>query len=115
MLNTDELKGRELAILKQLTWYYVIERPGLAVQQHAQKQIIKYLFNVFRNEVKRSPSHLLPPYYQERLKGVTHREGVGGKRIVCDLIAGMTEYQAITLYQRLNGIALGSGLDNFIT
>jgi dGTPase len=113
-LNPDELKSRELAILKQLTWYYVIERPGLAVQQHAQKQIIKYLFNVFRNEVRRSPSHLLPPYYQERLKGVTNREGVDGKRIVCDLIAGMTEYQAITLYQRLNGIALGSGLDSII-
>ena len=116
-LNIDALKKKELAILKQLTWYYVIERPGLAVQQHAQKQLIKYLFNVFRSEVRRSPSHLLPPYYQERLKDVTGREGVGGngsKRIVCDLIAGMTEHQAITLYQRLNGISLGSGLDNII-
>ena len=116
-LKIDALKKKELAILKQLTWYYVIERPGLAVQQHAQRQLIKYLFNVFRAEVKRSPSHLLPPYYQERLKHVTAREGVGGdgsKRIVCDLIAGMTEHQAITLYQRLNGISLGSGLDNII-
>jgi dGTPase len=115
ILKIDELKSKELAILKQLTWYYVIERPGLAVQQHAQKQLIKYLFNVFRNEVKRSPSHLLPPYYRERLEDVTNREGIGGKRVVCDLIAGMTEYQAITLYQRLNGIALGSGLDDIIT
>jgi dGTPase len=113
-LKVDVLKSKELAILKQLTWYYVIERPGLAVQQHAQKQLIKYLFNVFRNEVKRSQSHLLPPYYRERLKDVTDREGVSGKRVVCDLIAGMTEYQAITLYQRLNGITLGSGLDNII-
>ncbi len=113
-LTVDALKSKELAILKQLTWYYVIERPGLAVQQHAQKQLIKYLFNVFRNEVKRSPSHLLPPYYRERLEDVSDRAGVGGKRIVCDLIAGMTEYQTITLYQRLNGITLGSGLDNII-
>ncbi len=116
-VKVDALKSKELAILKQLTWYYVIERPGLAVQQHAQKQLIKYLFSVFRSEVKRSPSHLLPPYYQERLKDVIDREGSssnGSKRVVCDLIAGMTEYQAITLYQRLNGIALGSGLDNII-
>ena len=116
-VKVDALKSKELAILKQLTWYYVIERPGLAVQQHAQKQLIKYLFSVFRSEVKRSPSHLLPPYYQERLKNIIDREGSssnGSKRVVCDLIAGMTEYQAITLYQRLNGIALGSGLDNII-
>jgi hypothetical protein len=40
--------------------------------------------------------------------------GSGSKRIVCDLIAGMTEYQAITLYQRLSGIALASGLENIL-
>jgi dGTP triphosphohydrolase len=52
------------------------------------------------------------------LNDVIDREGASGygsKRIVCDLIAGMTEYQAITLYQRLNGITFGSGLDNIIT
>jgi dGTPase len=114
-LQCDEGLRSELAILKQLTWCYVIERPGLAVQQHAQKQTIKYLFVVFRNEVNRSPSNLLPPYYRQRLKDVTDREGPGApgsKRLVCDLIAGMTEHQATGLYQRLNGIALASGLDN---
>jgi dGTPase len=67
-LKIDELKSKELAILKQLTWCHVIERPGLAVQQHAQKRLIDFLFDVFQNEVKRSPSNLLPRYYQERLK-----------------------------------------------
>lgn len=116
-LKIDEQKSKELAILKQLTWCYVIERPGLAVQQHAQKRLIEFLFDVFQNEVKRSASHLLPPYYQERLKDAVASEGVnsnGSKRIVCDLIAGMSEYQAITLYQRLNGITLGSGLENIL-
>lgn len=116
-LRVDELKSKELAVLKQLTWRYVIERPGLAVQQHAQIRLVDFLFEVFQNEVKRSPSHLLPPYYQERLRDVIDQEGVNGngsKRIVCDLIAGMTEYQAIALYQRLSGITLGSGLDNIL-
>lgn len=116
-LKVDELKSKELAVLKQLTWCYVIERPGLAVQQHAQRRLIDFLFDVFQNEVKRSPSHLLPPYYQERLQDVIAHEGVNGngsKRTVCDLIAGMTEYQAITLYRRLSGITLGSGLDNIL-
>lgn len=107
----------ELAILKQLTWRYVIERPGLAVQQHAQKQTVKYLFSVFRNEISHSPTSLLPPYFQQRLKMMANQDGVtiaGSKRLVCDLIAGMTERQAIGLYQRLNGIVVASGLDNIL-
>jgi dGTP triphosphohydrolase len=51
------------------------------------------------------------------LKDVIAYEGVNGngsKRFVCDLIAGTTEYQVITLYQRLSGIALGSGLENIL-
>lgn len=113
----DPGQKKEIAILKQLTWCYVIEAPGLAVQQHAQKQVIRYLFGVFKNEVRRSPSNLLPPYFKQRLKDVTSIEGEGGsgsRRIVCDLIAGMTETQAIALYQRLNGIVSGSPLDRIL-
>jgi dGTPase len=117
-LSFDKGLRSELAILKQLTWCYVIERPGLAVQQHFQKQAIRYLFGVFRNEVNRSPSNLLPPYYQQRLRDIRKIEGAQGgprsKRLVCDLIAGMTEHQATVLYQRLNGIAQASGLDNLL-
>lgn len=108
---------KEIAILKQLTWYYVIEAPGLAMQQHAQRQAIKYLFSVFRSETTKKPSKLLPHYYKERLSDITATEGVhgpGSRRLVADLIAGMTEAQAIALYQRLNGIVMGSALDRIL-
>ncbi|HXJ94555.1 MAG TPA: dNTP triphosphohydrolase [Terriglobia bacterium] len=107
----------EIAILKQLTWFYVIEASSLAVQQHAQKQLIRYLYKVFMQETKKSPSKLLPPYYRERLSEVLQNDGVSEprvKRIVIDLIAGMTEAQAIAVYQRLNGIVIGSALDNIL-
>ena len=113
----DPGQRKEIAILKQLTWCYVIQAPGLAVQQHAQRQVIRCLFGVFKNEVGRHPSNLLPPYYKERLSNVVEKEGVGGlgsRRIVSDLIAGMTEAQAIALYQRLNGIVSGSALDKIL-
>jgi dGTPase len=116
-VKIDAGKQREIAILKQLTWCYVIEAPGLAVQQHAQKQVIRCLFGIFRNEVNRKASNLLPPYYKERLKDVVEKEGPGGpgsKRVACDLIAGMTEAQAGALYQRLNGIVSGSPLDKVL-
>lgn len=116
-VTVDAGQRKEIAILKQLTWRYVIEAPGLAVQQHAQKQVIRCLYGIFRNEVGKRSSNLLPAYYKERLKRVVEKEGTGGagsKRVVCDLIAGMTEAQAIGLYQRLNGIVSGSPLDKIL-
>jgi len=103
----------EVALLKQLTWFYVIEAASLATQQHAQKQIIKYLYAVLRNEARRRPTNLLPPYYRERLKSIPPGDNQE-KRVVVDLIAGMTEAQATAVYQRLNGIVAGSVLDKVL-
>lgn len=104
---------KQIELLKQLTWYYVIDGPGLAAQQHAHRQIIRYLFQAFLQETRRSPSRLLPPYYRERLAktGAIPR---AGRRVVVDLIAGMTESQALMTYQRLNGIVHGSALDKLV-
>jgi dGTPase len=109
----EEPMRKQIALLKQLTWYYVIEAPGLAAQQHAHRQIIRYLFHAFLQETRRSPSRLLPPYYRERLaEAGTMPTAV--RRVVVDLIAGMTEAQALITYQRLNGIVHGSALDKVV-
>lgn len=103
----------EIALLKQLTWFYVIEAAALATQQHAQRQVVKYLYATFRTEARRRPSSLLPPYYRERLGTISSGDRQE-KRVVIDLIAGMTEAQAVAVYQRLNGIVLGSALDRVL-
>jgi dGTP triphosphohydrolase len=62
-------------------------------------------------------SRLLPPYYRQRLEDVVKAHGPGtvaNRRVVIDLIAGMTESQANAVYQRLNGIVLGSALDKIL-
>ncbi len=108
---------KEIAVLKQLTWFYVIEAPGLAVQQHAQRQIIRYLFNAFMHETNVKSSRLLPPYYKERLDDMVKKHGSGtvrNRRVVVDLIAGMSESQVYAVYQRLNGIVSGSALDKIL-
>jgi len=108
---------KEIALLKQLTWCYVIEAPSLAMQQYAQKNVIRYLFRVFLEESRKKPCRLLPPYYQERLKEIPADEAKrtpGLKRMVADLIGGMTELQAMTVYQRLNGMAAGPGLEEIL-
>jgi len=112
-IHVDSNYRKQIALLKQLTWYYVIEAPGLAAQQHANRQIIRYLFHTFLQETRESPSRLLPPYYRERLSRVAG-SAQAVKRVVVDLIAGMTEAQALMTYQRLNGIVHGSALDKLV-
>jgi dGTPase len=112
-VDVDPQLRQQIAILKQLTWYYVIEAPGLAVQQHANRQIIRYLFHVFLQETRRSPSRLLPTYYREQLSK-SENDASAIRRVVVDLIAGMTEAQALLMYQRLNGIVHGSALDKLV-
>lgn len=114
-VSPDEELQKEIALLKQLTWYYVIDGPGLALQQHAQRKIVEDLYNTFLTEVhKDSPSYLLPPYCRDRLKrkGREHRDSP--ERIVVDLIAGMTESQALLTFQKLNGVIMPSGLERWV-
>jgi dGTPase len=113
----DSTFKREISILKQLTWCYVIEAPSLALQQHAHKEVIRYLFDVFLEESRAKPSPMLPAYYRERLQEISGQEPRrehGIRRMVADLVAGMTEAQAIGIYQRLKGIIIGSPFDEIL-
>jgi dGTPase len=112
-VEVNEALKTQIALLKQLTWYYVIDAPGLAAQQHANRQVVRYLFHTFLQETRKAPSRLLPPYFRERLKKL-EASSSSIRRIVVDLIAGMTEAQALMMYQRLNGIIHGSALDKLV-
>jgi len=106
---------KEIALLKQLTWHYVIDAPGLALQQHAQRRIIANLYEIFLSEAQKDPpSRLLPPYYQERLGAARRGTADRPERVVIDLIAGMTESRAILTYRKLNGIEMPTGLDRTV-
>jgi dGTPase len=108
------LPEQEIAILKQLTWFYVIDAPSLAIQKLAQAKIIERLFEVFHAEVHvKNPSGVLPIYYRELLKQPELKDE-NKSRAAVDLIASMTEAQAIAAYQRLEGITFDSGLDKIL-
>lgn len=115
VVTADINYKKEIALLKQLTWHYVIDAPGLALQQHAQRKIIANLYEVFLNEAQKDPpSILLPPYYRERLRAGGKDTTNQPERVVIDLIAGMTESRAILTYRKLNGIEMPTGLDRMV-
>ena len=109
-LRIDEDRELEVAMLKELTWVYVIEAPELASQQEGQRQVIDELFSIYWDAAHgRRSQHLFPPYYRKALEGsINDHER---RRVVADLIAGMTEEQALTMHNRLNGVSVGSGLE----
>lgn len=110
---------REVKMLKQLTWHYVIDNPALATQQYGQRRVIKDLFKILR-EVASSEAyrHVLPASSREQVEhtfktvsGTEERERAL-TRIIVDLIASMTERHAIEMHRRLTGVSLGSALDH---
>jgi dGTPase len=107
-LVIDDAVVDQVKVLKQLTWFYVINRPSLAVIQRGQTQMVKTLFGMYRKAVAAGESHLLPPLFAERVDGA--KGDVGKERVIIDLIAGMTESSAAEIYRQRTGVTPGSVL-----
>lgn len=97
---------------KELTWHFVILNPSLGAQQQGHRTIIKGLHTIFSNEADERRFNSFPQSARESLE--TAKSDQEHLRIIVDLIAGMTEQQAIQMYQRLAGITLGSVLLNIV-
>jgi dGTPase len=121
VVEIEETAKRELDLLKNLTWYYVINSPALAAQQHGQRLIIRRLFRIFRSAARFGRYEILPSDFADRVKtirGLTtvHEEDQERRitRLIVDLIAAMTETQALKVYQKLVGIDPGSAMDQIL-
>jgi dGTPase len=105
-LRIDDDLVEQVLVLKQLTWFYVINRPSLSVIQRGQTQIIETLFDMYRKAVADGELHILPPLYAERIERA--ESGPGRERVVIDLIATMTEASAAEIYRQRTGTSPGS-------
>lgn len=112
-LGIDEDLVLEVMMLKELTWVYAIQAAELASQQEGQTQVIQGLFSIYcEAALQRRSQQIFPPYYRKALDSAVSDDDK--KRVVVDLIAGMTEEQALAMYARLSGISVGSGLEQIL-
>ena len=105
MLEIDDEARCEVEALKLLVRVFVIRRPGLAVVQHGQENVIRSLFRRYFEASaidRKSDRRIFPPGAKERLakSGDAPEERA---RVAIDLIAGLTESGAVKLHQRLEG------------
>ncbi|MFZ1006285.1 MAG: dNTP triphosphohydrolase [Candidatus Sulfotelmatobacter sp.] len=102
----------EVKMLKELTWYYVINNPALATQQYGQRKMIEDLFSIYTKVVgRRRDWYLLPVATREQLEKLDVENEGETTRVVVDLIASMTEAHLVDMHRRLTGASLGSALD----
>ena len=94
----------QVDLLKELTWYYVIDSPRMVGIREGERAVLRKLFEIYVDVVdnrcaNRRYQALLPQETRDRLD-----RGDKVPRLVADLLAGMTERQAIQAYQRFTGI-----------
>lgn len=107
--------SQEISILKHLTRYYVITNPGLMQQQQGECRVIEELFQDFyeQSDPAIQPKSIIPSPFRERLANYDDRD-VPRARFVADLIASLTERQAVMLHQRLRGDTPQSLVNNIL-
>jgi dGTPase len=119
-VEIDEGAEYRIEVLKQLTFFYVIRRPSLAMVQEGQRKIIEGLFDDLASIL--SCRHrgggkdgdvpvpfLLDDIYDgmmahEKVSGFKRSDDERRARAVCDYICALTEDQAINLYERITGL-----------
>lgn len=110
-LEHDDEARFQVNTLKRLMQFFVFNHPELTAQQFGQRRVIRELFRVFSEAADgESEMGIIPREWRELF--LPGRKNVGSRRrLVADLVAGLSEPQALHHHQRLTGIAAGSVLD----
>lgn len=90
----------EVAILKALDWYYVIESSAYHTQQLGFRRIVRELFDVYCED---RAGDLVPSWLGAELD-----HGASAPRRASDILSALSDLQALRMYHRLTGLAPGS-------
>jgi dGTPase len=111
LLQLEHEQVAEVAVLKELAWFYVITDPSLSTIQRGQKRVVCELHEIY---VAAASDHddgrkLFPAAQREVLDRV--RKPEDASRIATDFVASLTEAMAYQLHHRLTGVSPGSIID----
>ena len=65
----------QVALLKELTWVYVIDNPALAGHQFGQRKVIRTLFEIFSDAARHRDWALFPPQFREEAEDLLQQQG----------------------------------------
>ncbi len=116
-LEYNLAKEEELKFLQRIVWYYVISNPRLSTQRYGQKRIIRTLLEIYLEAIREGDLSFIPPRFVREYLALgeceTNYQNVELEktRMAFDIVAGLSEAEAVFQYRRLTGIERGSFLD----
>lgn len=110
-LDIGRAELADVAVLKELAWFYVITDPSLSTIQRGQERVVGDLHDIYITAAQdaRDGHKLFPLAQRELLERV--QQTSEAQRIATDFVAGLTEAMAYELHHRLTGVSPGSILD----
>ena len=118
-LKYNRNREEELKFLQRIVWTYVISNPRMATQRYGQKRIIKTLFEIYLQAIGNRDLSFIPArYVREFLEIEAHSENPQQlnqeqTRMAVDIVAGLSEAEAVIQYRRLTGISQGLFMDSW--
>jgi dGTPase len=112
LLKVPPYLRAQVDVLKELTWFYVIDNRSIKTQQHGQRMVVKNLFKIYLDAGVSEDADvrgIVPESQKEQLRRVGTKEQQ--VRVVADLISSMTEQQLMMTHRKLTGIEQGSITD----
>jgi dGTPase len=110
LVSINQDVRNEVAVLKEMTWYGVIENPRLGFAQSVHRDIMRKLFDHFLGVSRRRREwSALPIRQREELEqgpadGTNDEAEQQRARLILDFVAGLTEAQAYEYYRSLVGV-----------
>ena len=118
-LKYNRNREEELKFLQRIVWTYVISNPRMATQRYGQKRIIKTLFEIYLQAIGDRDLTFIPArYVREFLEIEAQAENPQQlnqeqTRMAVDIVAGLSEAEAVIQYRRLTGISQGLFMDSW--
>jgi dGTPase len=105
--------GLQSKFLQRLIWDYVILSPRLATQQAGQIRVVDGLFGYFLESLENMRLDRIPTRFREDTTRLMASAPAAKQmaRLAIDIVATLTEPEAISLYKRISGYDGGSVLD----
>ena len=116
-LQHDQTKEEELKFLQRIVWAYVISNPRLATQRYGQKRIIKTLFEMYLEAIYKGDLTFIPVRFVKEYLELDEQQKRGVNvnqektRMAIDIVANLSEAEAVLKFRRLTGVSQGSFLD----
>jgi dGTPase len=103
MVSIQNDARREVDVLKEFIWQYVILNPEMAQLQAGQRRAVRLVFREALGAATRGEAHFFPAAFRGRLNNGSSKTDT--VRVAADYVAGLTERELLSVYGRLQALS----------